>query len=423
MKLSNINRAVLFSIIGLSLISIVYRLVPRGISPQKTTLYLDLWYDDYSALETAIAAFEEQNPDIVVIPVVHSYHNLAKKLFEEPANDNGQAFNDKKADLVLFDMDWLPNFPRQTVLEPLTAFPKDNPDINMLYEISKKDGNPYAIPLFSHFYAFFYNIDILKDAGFDRPPKDRDEFLRYCRVLKEKQIAGIGFSLSPGNYLGMQSDIYSWFWNSNIFFMQDDEPQFSTLPVRETLSFLDALSKEHLLSPESFTKTESEKIDEFCGGKTAMMTASLSAVSEIEKKAHFSWGISSVPAAASYIGNPLFVTETSGIGIYAGSGHKDEAWKFITFLSGAEQNAALASSYYCFPENPNASILFGQESPQLEKALELFHIGKAVNEFDLQPGLFTAEKVIRNGLQDMMSGAVSPESAAETMQETWEEEL
>ncbi len=427
MKMTNANRAVLFSIIGLCVISIVYRLIPREIIQRKTILHVDLCFDETPALQTLIAQFEEQNPDIVVVPVHHSYQDLAKKLFEAPVNISEQLIDDAQtddehvqSDLVLLDMDWLPNLFKNHILEPLSGFPADNPDLTRLYEMSKLGGVSYAVPLFSSPYIFFYNIDVLQSTGFDRPPKTRDDFLRYCRALKEKQTAGIGLALSDDNHAGMQSDVFSWFWNSGIAFIsEDNKPQFSARQARETFAFLDTLSKENLVSPGSFSKSEEMKIDEFCAGNTAMMIASFSALPEIAAHAAFEWGISTVPTAASYIGNPLFVTETFGMGMYAASGHKEEAWKFLSFLAGAEHIADLASSYYCIPENQNAVLSFAENPPQMEKALELFNTGKEINEFDVRPGVFVIQNIIRDELQKMMTGEISPERAAEAIQEKY----
>lgn len=425
MKMTNVNRAVLLSIIGLCLISIIYRYIPKDSPssniPLKTTLYLDLlsmtpWQNENPVLHTLISKYEEENPNIAVIPVVHSRQDLVKKLFDPPAADPDLNGKKTPGDLVMIDMDLLPDLQKTGILEPPAAFPKDDPEIKIFYETSRIDGNSPVIPLFSNPYIFFYNVDILKAAGFDRPPKDREELLQYSRVLKEKQIAGIGLALSAENHSGMFSDVYSWFWSSDISFINDNKPQFLSRQVLETLSFLNTLNKEQLISPGTFIKTESMKIDEFCSGKTAMMITSLSAFPEITGRAGFEWGITSIPTAVSYIGNPRFVSETFGIGIYAQSEQKEEAWKFLTFLAGAEHNADLASSYYCLPKNPNAQTLFAKESPQMEKALTLFTIGREINEFDVHPGVFSAEKNIRSALQKMMTGEFSPALAAEEIQ-------
>lgn len=442
--MTNANRAVLFSIIGLCVISIIYRFIPREVSAQKTTLYFDLYLDEKPELQTLIARFEEQNPDITVVPLFHTYGDLATKLINPPPENLEADKKKTQSDLVLFDIDWLPNIGcgsnidrgsgldgesnlvKTGILEPLADFPKDDPAVNMLYETSKIDGISRAIPLFSSSFLFFYNIDILKAAGFDRPPKTRDDFLRYSRALKEKQIAGIGFALSEEHdsrtpHSSMLGDVYSWFWNSHISFIKDNGPQFSSSSVLETFRFLETLSKENLISPASFAQTESQKIEDFCGGKTAMMIAAFSSIPDIAGQAQFEWGISSVPAAASYVGNPLFVTETFGMGIYAQSEQKESAWKFLAFLAGAEQNAEFASAYFCLPKNQNAEPLFAEISFQVKKALELFHAGKEINEFDLYPGVFSAEKSIRIGLQSMMSGGLSPELAAQAIAELWED--
>lgn len=442
--MTNANRAVFFSIIVLCLISLAYRFFPREIISPKTTVHLDLYefqssyQEENDVLQTLIAQFEAENPDIVVVPLYHSYQDVMQKLFEPVMKDEETDNKQIQSDLVMIDMDWLPNLLQTKMLEPLAAFPKTDSDVRMLYETSKIGGATQAIPLFSNPYLFFYNIDLLKAAGFDRPPKTRDELLRYGRILQEKQSAAIGLALSAENHSGMVSDIFSWFWTSGIAFTNDEhEPQFSAKPAIESLQFLDALHRGNLISPDIFNKTEAAKIDDFCGGKTAMMIASLSMLPEIQNRADFEWGLSSIPTAASYIGSPFFVTERSGMGIYSASEHKEEAWMFLAFLAGAKQNAALASAYYCLPENQNAQTFAAKDSPQIEKAFTLLNSGKEIHEFHTKPGIFTAEKIIREELQKMMSGGHLPDDlslgenlpgdfsqfTAEAIQERWAAEF
>ena len=422
MKLTNTNRVILFTIIGLCVISIIYRLIPQKIIPQKVTLQLDLWQADDPVIQALILKFEEQNPDIIIVPTGRTYSGLRESLLNPPPKD-AEAEKDKKTvspDLVMLDMDWLPGLLENDTLVSLEGFPRDDPDLAMMYESSKIDGESHAIPLFSDMYVFFYNIDVLKAAGFDRPPKDRDEFLRYARTLKDKSIYGIGMALSEDNHFGMLSDIYSWFWDSGISFFRDGKPQFTARPVQETITFLNTLSSEGLISPGSFTKSERAKIDEFASGRTAMMIASLPVIHEIGPKVTFEWGISSVPSALSYIGKPLFVTESFGMGIYGKSEHKDEAWKFISFLAAAGINGELASGFYCLPKNQNAKASFISENPQFEKTITLFNTGEGINEFDPYPLSNEAEKIIRDELQAMMAGGQTPDAAAKNIQATWE---
>lgn len=417
MKLTNANWFILFAIAGFCVISIAYSVIPKRVVSRKVTLQLDLPQHDNPVLGSLIARFGEENPDIVIVPVAHSYREFEELLMRETAGKNAE--KGMGSDLLIVDMDWIPDLMKRDILEPLEAFPVDDSGAAMMYEMGKVDHESCAIPLFVDIYVFFYNIDALKAAGFDRPPKSREEFLRYGKALKERNLYSIGMALSGGDHSGMLGDIYGWFWSSGLSFVKDGKAQFQAKPFVETMSFLDSLNREALISPGSFTETNQAKTAEFCSGKTVMMIAPLRAVREINEKASFNWGLGSIPAADSYIGKPLFPAESFGIGIYKDSAHKEEAWKFITYLARAGINGELASGFCGIPKNQNAKAAFIHEAPQFEKAFAMLNSGEGVNEFDTQPGSFAVGNIVRGRIREMMLDGLKPEAAAKAMQEDW----
>jgi ABC-type glycerol-3-phosphate transport system substrate-binding protein len=66
-----------------------------------------------------------------------------------------------------------------------------NPDI---LDISAQDGKYYGLPRFAYAMGLAYNMDMLKDAGFDAPPATWDELAEMAQVLTNRDEGVAGFS-------------------------------------------------------------------------------------------------------------------------------------------------------------------------------------------------------------------------------------
>jgi multiple sugar transport system substrate-binding protein len=148
----------------------------------------------------------------------------------------------------------------------------------------------WALPLASSMDVLFYNINILKAAGFDRPPRDREEFLRYARAVSgggnegPAKKYGAALALSPAESRGVYRDVFSWIWAAGALMIRDGAPDLGGRPVTDTLAFLAQLNQEGCLAPQSFTAAGAQRLDEFAAGKIAMMTGSVRDIARVREK-------------------------------------------------------------------------------------------------------------------------------------------
>jgi multiple sugar transport system substrate-binding protein len=206
----------------------------------------------------------------------------------------------------------------------------------------------WALPLVSFMDIFVYNIDILKAANRDRPPKTRVEFLAAARAVAEskEEVFAYALGLSPEDTLSIRRELYPWIWANG-----GDMHAIDSREVMDIVAFMGQLNREKLLMPGTFEKTGAERLEEFAQGKIAMMAVSARDIAFLRDNAKgFDLGVTAMPVIT------LRKNRLGLLHIYAGISSTctmpDEAWTFLAFLAGkshllAEALGAVPGS---FPE-------------------------------------------------------------------------
>jgi multiple sugar transport system substrate-binding protein len=171
------------------------------------------------SFDQMIQNFETQNPDIKVKPVTLPYAEVRDQLMIQAAGKT-------LPDVVGVDPQWMHTLIKYGVIENLdTYIAKDGLDVSNL-ALKKVKDSAWIFPVTSYIYPLFYNIDLLKEAGFNEPPKTREEFLKYARALTKPDKGQYGWvlplSLSLPN--GISNDICPWVWAAGYDIMQDGKP-------------------------------------------------------------------------------------------------------------------------------------------------------------------------------------------------------
>jgi multiple sugar transport system substrate-binding protein len=275
----------------------------------------------------------------------------------------------------------------------------------------------WSVPVISFMDLLFYRTDILQAAGFDRPPKTRNEFLRYARAVN-KETSSIGLALSPENPLGLYTDIFSWIWACGGQMVQNGRLNMNNKDTIEVFKFFNTLYSEGLLLPETFSQTNEQKIDAFVDGSIAMMIAPVSTIALLRTRmADESFGVTTIPISDTYIGKPLFGLTNWHIAISRYSPHKEAARLFISFL--LEQAALLAVSAHAVPGAPVNPQKHHVGTLAYDKAFDIYTSGNGIQEFDLFPRNHELEPLIRDELYSMFEEGQSPENTVLAIQNKW----
>jgi multiple sugar transport system substrate-binding protein len=311
-------------------------------------------------------------------------------------------------DLIALDQKRLSSLEPEVFFEPLNSY-LENQELTMELMLENTESPRWAIPLVSFMYLLYYNTDVLSKAGFDRPPKTREEFLACARTLSK---GAYGMALSPDN--PHSEGLGAWTWTGGLKFLNENQDGMNVQVLGDTLNFMQLLAKEGLLSSSNLEKNENELFDEFIAGRIGMMTASIAGAGYIREHApELGFSFTAVPPPASYSGKPPFVLRNWGAGIVKQSDHKDEAWLFIAFLAEAETNARLAAAVSGIPANSNARGTIHSPGGHYEKALAMLEAGDAVNELAVPVQGQVLEKTLRETARAVIEGKTPEECIKE----------
>ncbi|MDR3343455.1 MAG: extracellular solute-binding protein [Treponema sp.] len=400
------------------------------------TLVFTQWWQDVLEKDTLaglIKEFEKQNPGIHIRLDSRSYPEIQEKALKMAmavvANNTGGSAEYQNpfpgTDILALDPRWLHELIQHEVLEPLTPYIENAEFTSGVYQENPATRYArWAIPLVSFMAPLFYNIAVLKAAGFDRPPKSRTDFLHYARTItaQNPNRFGMALSLDAANPEDMYLDVYSWVWASGAVMMKQGRPNITDRSIIETLEFLGTLWEEELLSPNSFSKTREQKLEEFCDGRIGMIIASVQDIDDIrERIGDTGFGITTIPVPDGYFGKPVFGLTSWYAGISRYSEHKEAAWAFIAFL--AEQVSVLAVQTHGLPGIGNVPEDSLGDTPFYAKVYDMYEGGDTIQEFIGIPRVRELESIIWEELYTMLEEGRSARVTAEAMQRRWRDVL
>jgi multiple sugar transport system substrate-binding protein len=389
----------------------VFGLLAQRAGPGRKTLSFTHFLGeslDRETLVSLVREFEDRNPNIRI--------RLDRERGGGAGENAGPGFS---ADIVVFDEGRINAFVRQGLLAALDPYIR--PDQ------SAAAPDQRALPLVSFMDLLFYNVDALRAAGFDRPPKTRAEFLACARAAGggtdgAAGVFGAALAFSPEDPRGIRRDFFSWIWAAGFSLVREGKADFSARPVTEALEFLRRLNAEGLLSPGAFDKTGAEKAEEFASGKIAMMIGSVEDLPYIRTRlGDRAFGITLIPGPEDYAGRPVIGPSQWYAGISAGCPSPDEAWAFLAFL--AEKSPFLAAQVRAVPGadasggGPGDYI---RKDEFYSKAWDIYEAAEVIQEFSGFPGGDELETIIREELALLFSGKKTAAETSAAIQERWE---
>ncbi|MDR2519341.1 MAG: extracellular solute-binding protein [Spirochaetaceae bacterium] len=393
-----------------------------------TLVFSQWWHEELeqNILVSLAAEFERTHPGIKIKLNNYSYNDM-EALILNGLNDKIAGFTENfpPADILALDPRWLYGLIRNDMLEPLSPYKESSAFIPALQTSGQERVyDDWAFPLVSFMAPLFYNIEVLSQAGFDRPPKTWSEFLHYARAITNRDMGrfGTALSLNQGDPQGVYVDVYSWIWASGAVLLNQgkDKANFTSPMVVNALTFLDTLSREGLLSPDCFSKTKERKLEEFASGAIGMMIASVQDIEVIRKYlGDKAFGITTIPRPDEYQGKPAFGLTTWYAGISRESGYKEQAWEFISFL--AKQSPLLAAASHAVPGSGNGLEDYLKGDSFYSKAYNIYEGGDGIQEFAGYPAVHVLDFIVREELYDMFEWRQGPKEAASEIQNRWEE--
>jgi len=282
------------------------------------------------AILKLLPAFERAHPDIHVkvqqLPLSAAHQKLLTAFAGGSTPDLSQLGNT-----------WLPEMVALNALEPLqprvdhSAVIKQGDYFASIWATNVIDGALYGVPWYVDTRLLFYRRDLLKQAGFDAPPRNWTEWRRMLAALSNPQRHTWGILLPTNEYEQLMS-----------LALQQDEPllrdggrygNFESAGFKRALAFYVDTFKLH--QAPAITNVEAgNPWSEFGHGVYAFYLSGPWNIGEFRSR---------LPAAQQddWSTAPLPGPTSAGIGsaggsslvIFRSSRHKEAAWTLIEYLS------------------------------------------------------------------------------------------
>lgn len=205
-----------------------------------------------AAWEEQVARFQEMYPNVTIEGTDYAYApdsfaalvagNQVPTLFEVYLTDPSKMIEQGVA------MDLTPFIEAQGLNEVI------NPDI---LDISAQDGLYYGIPRFAYAMGLAYNMDMLKEAGYDAPPATWDELAEMAQVLtnRDEGVAGFSFITDGSGATGWHQTTLGYNFgldNADIVAIADDgsyQANFGDGAMLDSLNFVHDLRWDYDVLP------------------------------------------------------------------------------------------------------------------------------------------------------------------------------
>ena len=328
-------------------------------------------------------------------------------------------------DLIGMNPPWTREFYDMGILAPLddlmAADPFFKKDNYFQASFTPIEGHTYLAPVNSMAFFLFYNKTMFKEAGIE-PPTTWDELVEAAKALTvpEKNQYGITMSMSEQEASnGAILSLYPLLYAQNGRTLVDGKYTVETEGMENAMKLLETLSKNGSILPGTTTRSEFQIIEEFAAGNVGMVISHNGHINTVTNRdPNLEFGIVPLP---SVDGKGTVELRHHGwdIGIAANSQHKEEAWKFISFLLNAENVEAMCNEMLKVPAMYGISVNYLDKYPVVKDAIDYMNEYEMVEELMAMPKSATCWVELTKAGSAVIQGTKTTEEALPEVQEAW----
>ena len=369
-------------------------------------------------LEDLVKRFEEANPGITVKLTSMPFGEIRTQVVASQSTG-------RTPDLIGMNPPWTREFYDMGILAPLddlmAADPFFKKDNYFQASFTPIEGHTYLAPVNSMAFFLFYNKTMFKEAGIE-PPTTWDELVEAAKALTvpEKNQYGITMSMSEQEASnGAILSLYPLLYAQNGRTLVDGKYTVETEGMENAMKLLETLSKNGSILPGTTTRSEFQIIEEFAAGNVGMVISHNGHINTVTNRdPNLEFGIVPLP---SVDGKGTVELRHHGwdIGIAANSQHKEEAWKFISFLLNAENVEAMCNEMLKVPAMYGISVNYLDKYPVVKDAIDYMNEYEMVEELMAMPKSATCWVELTKAGSAVIQGTKTTEEALPEVQEAW----
>lgn len=344
-----------------------------------------------TAMQSVVAEFEAENPDIKIKRTSFAYSDLATAIVQGGVGGS-------VPDVAIVDVVDTQNFASLGLLKDITDVAGDRADefFDGPWQSTQVDGKTFGMPLNSNNLALYYNVDKFDAAGLD-VPTNWDELSETATALSTD--GEYGFTMSGVKNEQGTFQFLPFLWQTG-----GDLDTFAT-DGATALDFLKSLIDEGAMSTSVANYSQEDARTQFVNGKSAMMMNGPWELQNLQE-AGINYGVAPLPAgvvAATGLGGENVVA-------FAEAAQPDAAVKFLEFITGTD-----GAMLYCNESGQLSSRVDLQgklklsDDPDMivfENQLDVAH----ARAYGLNYNEISA--AVQEALQKVLTGAATPDEAA-----------
>jgi ABC-type glycerol-3-phosphate transport system substrate-binding protein len=279
-------------------------------------------------------------------------------------------------------------------------------------------GAVYGLPYLSAPRVLVYRKDLLRRAGFERPPDTWEELAEVAQRLTVKQgpvweMAGLNLPVSWQVFVE-----FLWENGGQVFNEEGTRSLLDSPEAAEALQFYADLYNTYQVCPTAGMPQAGGSIPVFASERAAMEIMNQFAIYNVKKYAPElldEVGIAPTPRRRDRV----ISVYTDWLAMSPQAKHKDLAWELMTFLMEPDNLAAYNATLFFIPPRRSAGEAadFMKETPQLQTFVDLMdEHGRSLPAI---PEWFE----IRTGLQRAVEAAIYQTKSAEQALADYHREL
>lgn len=377
-------------------------------------------------MNAIVGEFNKANPDIKVEIEYVAYDALHDKITTAMASDP------PAYDVFLVDDIWYAEFAKAGyVLDATDRITNDMRDkiFQASWEITTVGGKVYGMPWLLDEKYFYYNENLLQQAGFDAPPKTWEELVEQSKAIKEQGIVEYPIVWSWGQY---EAAICDWvtllYGNGGSLVDENGAPAFNNEIGVETLTWMVQTIDDGITNPSSVSYVEEDVRNVFSQGNAVFATNwlymyDLVNFNKEESQVTDQIKMALMPAFEGSGVESASINGSMGFSVAATSPNKDAAWNYVEFLTSEDvQNrysAHLLPIWQTSYEGESLTKLQGYTPanattvPMFNEQFPFAHVRPKVAYYP------EASKTLQLALQEALTKQKSPEQALNDAAAKW----
>ncbi len=286
--------------------------------------------------------FMQKNPDIKVELEFAAYDAMHDKIV------TAMASTPPSYDVFEVDDPWYAEFVKAGYLADVSDRITDKMKSDVFksaWDVVSIDGKMYGLPWLLDQKYFFYNKQILQQAGFNEPPKTWEELIDQAKVIKEKGLVEYPIVWS---WAQAEAVICDWvtllYGNGGTFLDKDGKPAFNNDAGVQTLTWMLQTIEDGYTNPASVSYLEEDVRNVFSQGKAAFALNwnymfDLANFNKEESQVTGQVGVALIPVFKK--GAEMGIVSSSingsmGFSVAAKSPNVEAGWKFIEYLTSED---------------------------------------------------------------------------------------